>query len=44
MGGLKVDIRLPVRMFHPKSLVEAYSLARIQEECVLNSAKSARPI
>jgi len=40
MGGLKVDILLPVRMFHPKSLVEAYLLARIQEECVPNSAMS----
>lgn len=37
LWGLKDEIRLPVRMFNPKSLIDAYSLARIQEECVLNS-------
>lgn len=40
LGGLKDEIRLPVRMFNPKSLVDAYSLAWIQEECVLNSPKN----
>jgi hypothetical protein len=53
MGRLKYKIRLPVRMFNPKSylskkmfnpksLLDAYSLPRIQEECVMNSAKSSR--
>jgi hypothetical protein len=31
-------------MFKPKSLVEAYSLARIQEECLSNIAKGLRPL
>jgi hypothetical protein len=31
LGGLKNEIRLPVRMFKPKSLVETYFLACIQE-------------
>jgi len=30
-------------MFNPKSLVDAYALARIQEECVLNSKRITRP-
>jgi hypothetical protein len=43
LGGLKDEIRLPVRMFNPKSLVKAYSLARIQEECLSNWARGVRP-
>jgi hypothetical protein len=43
LGGLKNEIRLPVRMFNPKTLVEAYSLARIQEECLSNLAKGFGP-
>jgi len=31
LGGLKEEIRLPVRMFNPKSLIDAYSLAHIQD-------------
>jgi hypothetical protein len=42
LGGLKPEIRLPVRMFNPKSLLDAYSLARIQEEYVMNTARSSR--
>jgi hypothetical protein len=34
LGGLKNEMRLPVRMFNPRSLIDAYSLARIQEECL----------
>jgi hypothetical protein len=34
LGGLREEIRLPVRMFNPKTLIDAYSLARIQEESV----------
>lgn len=42
-GELKDEKRFPVRMFNPKGLVDAYSLARIQEECVLNSKRITRP-
>jgi hypothetical protein len=42
LGGLKGEIRLPVHMFNPKSLVDAYSLARIQEECVMNFARNSK--
>jgi len=42
LGGLKEKIRLPLRMFHPKNLVDAYSLARIQEECVSIYSKGGR--
>jgi hypothetical protein len=38
LGGLKDEIGLPFRMFNPKTLVEAYSFARIQEECLSNLA------
>jgi hypothetical protein len=31
-------------MFSPKSLIDAYSLARIQEEYVWNTRRVARPI
>ncbi|KAF5462657.1 hypothetical protein F2P56_018645 [Juglans regia] len=34
LSGLKDEIRLPVRMFGPKNLLTAYSLAKIQEEHV----------
>jgi hypothetical protein len=43
LGGLKPEIRFLVRMFNPKTLVEAYSLAKIQEENVLNNTKGIRP-
>jgi hypothetical protein len=43
LGGLKDDIRLPVRMFNPKTLVDAYSLAKIQEEYLTSSRKSYKP-
>jgi hypothetical protein len=43
LGGLKDDIRLPVRMFNPKTLVDAYSLAKIQEEYLISSRKSFKP-
>jgi hypothetical protein len=42
LGGLKDEIRLPVQMFNPKSLVDAYSLARIQEECLSNLVRGVR--
>jgi hypothetical protein len=43
LGGLKDEIRLPVRMFNPKYLVDAYSLARIQEECLSSLVRGVRP-
>ncbi|XP_062176260.1 uncharacterized protein LOC133881329 [Alnus glutinosa] len=43
LGGLKDDIRLPVRMFNPKTLVDAYSLARMQDECLHNFRRYSRP-
>jgi hypothetical protein len=42
LGGLKNDIRLPVRMFNPKSLNDAYSLAKIQEECLAINIKPGK--
>lgn len=43
LGRLKNEIWLLVRIFNPKTLVEAYSLPRIQEECLSNLAKGLRP-
>jgi hypothetical protein len=43
-GGLRDDIRLPVKMFNPKILNDAYVLARIQEKCILLNSKSRKPI
>ncbi len=42
LGGLSVDIRLSVRVFHPNTITDAYSLAKTQEELLLNSKKSAK--
>jgi hypothetical protein len=44
LGGLRDDIRLPVtvRMFNPKTLNDAYSLAKIQEECITINLKSGK--
>lgn len=42
LSGLKEEIRLPVRMFSPKTLLAAYGLAKIQEEHVLNARKTYR--
>lgn len=42
LGGLCDELCVPVRMFNPKSLVDAYSLARMQEECVLTTRRSSR--
>ncbi|XP_059458363.1 uncharacterized protein LOC132187956 [Corylus avellana] len=39
LGGLKNEIRLPVRMFKPQSLLAAYGLAKVQEEHVLNGRR-----
>lgn len=42
LGGLSDEIRLPVRMFNPRTLTDAYSLAKIQEELILNTKKTTR--
>jgi hypothetical protein len=44
LGGKKDEIRLPVRMFSPKILIDDYSFAMIQEECVWNTRRVVRPI
>jgi hypothetical protein len=39
LGGLKDDIRLPVCMFKPQTLLVAYGLAKVQEEYVLTGKR-----
>jgi hypothetical protein len=39
LSGLKDEIRLPVRMFKPQSLLVAYGLAMVQEEHVLTGRR-----
>jgi hypothetical protein len=43
MRGLKDEIRLAVKMFKPKALVDAYALAKIQEDYMFNFRKSTKP-
>jgi hypothetical protein len=43
LGGLRDEIRFPVCMFNPKTLIDAYSLARIQEESVRANRRLLRP-
>ena len=40
LSGLKDEIHLPVRMLAPKSLNEAFGLAKIQEEYLISCKKS----
>jgi len=42
LGGLRDDIRVRVRMFNPKSLIDAYSLARLQDECLVTGRRNVR--
>ena len=42
LSGLKDEIRLPVRMLVPKTLNEAFGLAKIQEEYLSHSRKGIR--
>jgi hypothetical protein len=44
LGGQKDELRLPVRIFGPKSSIDDYSIARIQEECVWNTRRIIKPI
>jgi hypothetical protein len=39
LGRLKDEIRLPVRMFKPQTLLIAYGLAKMQEEHVLTGRR-----
>ncbi|XP_075670497.1 uncharacterized protein LOC142640323 [Castanea sativa] len=43
ISGLKDEVKLPVKMLHPKSLNEAFGVAKIQEEYLNSSRKSQRP-
>jgi hypothetical protein len=42
LGGLKDEIRIPIRMFHPKTLIDAFALAKMQEEAFLAHKKAIR--
>ena len=42
LSGLRDEIRLPVRMLSPKSLNEAFGLAKIQEEYNLSCRKYSK--
>nr|XP_023922229.1 uncharacterized protein LOC112033677 [Quercus suber] len=44
LSGLKDEMRLPVRMSVPKTLNEAFELAKIQEEYLTSSRKGIRNI
>jgi len=44
MGGLKLEIADGIRMFKPKSLKEASSLARMRDEQLNHQRRSMRPI
>ena len=40
LSGLRDEIQLPIRMLMPKSINEAFGLAKIQEEYLVSSRKS----
>jgi hypothetical protein len=42
LSGLKDEIRLPVRMLNPTSLVAAFGLAKLQEEYIQSSKRPLR--
>ena len=44
LSGLKDEIRLLVRMLVPKSLNDAFRLAKIQEEYLMSSKKTFKPV
>jgi hypothetical protein len=43
MSGLKDEVRLAIKMQGPRTLGEAYALAKIQEEYLTNVTRSTRP-
>ena len=42
LSGLKDEVRLPMKMLHPKNLNEAFGLAKIQEEYLNSSHRGQR--
>ena len=40
LSGLKDEVRLPVRMLNPPTLIAAFGLAKIQEEYLLSCKRS----
>ena len=44
LSGLKDEIRFPIRMLVPKSLNDAFGLAKIQEEFLISNRKSFKPV
>jgi hypothetical protein len=42
LSGLKDEIRLPLRLMNPQNLNNAFAMAKIQEECVLNSRRTSK--
>ena len=44
MGGLKAEIADGIKMFKPKSLKEAISLARMRDDQVSRQRKFTKPI
>lgn len=42
LSGLRDEVRLPVRMFNPTTLNDAFELAKIQEQYVSSSRRSWR--
>ena len=44
LSGLQDEIRLPVRMLVPKSLNDAFGLAKIQKEFLISNRKSFKPV
>ena len=43
MSGLKDEVRLAIKMQGPRTLGEAYALAKIQEKYLANVKRSTRP-
>lgn len=43
LSGLKDEVRLPLRMLSPQTLVAAFGLAKLQEEYLTSTRRSFRP-
>lgn len=44
MGGLKIEIAKGIKMFKPKSLKEAKSLARMRDEQLTNQQRNSKQL
>jgi hypothetical protein len=44
LGGLKDEIHLPLRMLSPQTSVATFGLAKLQEEYLLSSRRSFKPL